>query len=75
MNTVFNLWFEREYPDREDTALHIGIYATRDDAEAAIAMLKDKPGFCNFPEGFGIDEVTLGHTGWQEGFVTEYIAR
>ena len=33
MTVVYDLWFEREYPDREDTELHIGIYAT--EAEAA----------------------------------------
>ena len=52
MDTVFDLWFEREYPDREDTELHIGIYATEVDAAEAISRLRDQPGFRDYPEGF-----------------------
>ncbi len=72
MQTVHVLWYEREYPDRDDTELQIGIYATRDDAEAAIGLLKDQPGFRDFSDGFHIYETQLGHTGWRFGFVTEY---
>lgn len=70
MITVFTLWYEREYSDRDDTELQIGIYATREEAEAAIPSLLDKPGFRDFPEGLNIYEVRLGETGWQDGFVT-----
>lgn len=70
MTVVYDLWFTREYEDREDTELHIGIYASRADADIAIQSLKDKPGFSDYPEGFGAYEVVLGHTGWQYGFVT-----
>ena len=70
MTVVYDLWFTREYEDREDTELHIGIYGTRDDAEAAIVSLKDKPGFRDYPEGFEAHEVELGSTGWQYGFTT-----
>ena len=72
MDTVFDLWFEREYPDREDTELHIGIYATEVDATEAISRLRDQPGFRDYPEGFHIHPTPLGLTGWQEGFVTVY---
>jgi homoserine kinase type II len=71
MAVVYDLWFTREYEDREDTELHIGVYATRADAEAAIDALKGKPGFCDYPEGFEAHEVELGHTGWRDGFVTK----
>jgi homoserine kinase type II len=70
MSVVYDLWFIREHKDREDTELHIGIYGSRADAEAAIAKLKDKPGFRDYPEGFEAHEVELGHTGWQYGFTT-----
>jgi homoserine kinase type II len=73
MTVVYDLWFEREYPDREDTELHIGIYATEEDAAEAIGRLRDQPGFRDFPEGFNTYPVTLGVTGWQEGFVTEFV--
>jgi len=70
MEEVYVLWFEREYPDREDTELQIGIYATRAEAEAAIELVQDQPGFRDFPEGFNIYETKLGITEWREGFVT-----
>lgn len=70
MSAVYDLWFTREYDDREDTELHIGIYATRADAEAAINALKGKPGFREYPEGFEVHEIELGCTGWQHGFTT-----
>jgi homoserine kinase type II len=73
MTVVYDLWFEREYPDREDTELHIGIYETEADAADAILRLRDQPGFIELPSGFNIYPVTLGTTGWQEGFVTEYV--
>jgi homoserine kinase type II len=73
LSLVSGLGFEREYPDREDTELHIGIYATEADAAEAISRLRDQPGFRDFPEGFIAYPVTLGVTGWQEGFVTEFV--
>jgi|CXWL01.1.fsa_nt_gi homoserine kinase type II len=70
MDTVYDLWFTREYDDREDTELQIGIYASEADALAVVAVLKDKPGFRDYPEGFDIQPTRLGMTGWQAGFVT-----
>lgn len=73
MAQVYDLWFQREYPDRADTELHIGIYETEADAAEAISRLSDQPGFSDFPEGFNIYPVKLGATEWREGFVTEFI--
>lgn len=73
MTTVYNLWYEREYPDREDTALHIGIYATELDALNAIERVRDQVGFRDYPDGFNVYPVKLGRTGWLEGFVTTKI--
>ncbi|MBB3692044.1 hypothetical protein [Sphingomonas sp. BK580] len=70
MVTVFDLWFTREYDHREDTELHIGIYATEPEALAAIEALREKPGFCEYPDGFDVIPTKLGLTGWQDGFVT-----
>ena len=70
MTLVYDLWFTREYDDRGDTELHIGIYGTRAETEAAIAALKDLPGFRDYPEGFTAHDVKLGRTGWQHGFTT-----
>jgi len=70
MDMAYDLWFIREYEDREDTQLHIGIYASEADALAAIEALRNKPGFRDYPQGFDIARTRLGMTGWQEGFVT-----
>ncbi len=70
MDTVFDLWFTREYDHREDTELHIGIYASEREALAAVEALKEKPGFSDYPDGFDVIPTKLGLTGWQDGFVT-----
>ena len=70
-DVVFNLWFEREYPDREGTELHIGIYSTEAAARAAIARLSDQPGFRDFPAGFNIYPYERDSDGWTEGFFSE----
>jgi hypothetical protein len=73
MAVVYDLWFEREYPDREDAELHIGIYATEADATEAVGRLRNQPRFRDFPKGFNTYPVTLGVAAWQEGFVTEFV--
>lgn len=65
---VFPLWYEREYPDREDTELSIGTFSTRKKAEQAVAMLIGQPGFRDYPAGFKIYELPLDRIAWKEGF-------
>jgi len=65
------LWFEQEQEDCEDIELLIGVYATKEEAEAAIQRRKDKPGFRDFPEGFHIYERELGVEGWTDGFIRD----
>lgn len=74
MAQVYDLWFERTYPDREDTELRIGTYETETEADAAdaIVRVRDQPGFRDFPDGFKIYPITLGRTEWLEGFVTVF---
>ncbi|MBK1840486.1 hypothetical protein JHL17_24085 [Azospirillum sp. YIM B02556] len=60
----------REYEDREDTELHIGIYSTQEAAMAAIERLRDKAGFQDWPECFKIHPTRLDEDGWAEGFFT-----
>ena len=69
---VFDLRFTRTYCDRGDTELGIGIYETRAEAQAAIESLKKKPGFCDHPQGFAINESRLGQTDWEFGFFTTF---
>ena len=63
------LWFVRERAECEDIELLIGVYETKDAAEAAIDRLRNKPGFVDFPEGFLIEGLELGKDNWTDGFV------
>jgi hypothetical protein len=75
MKSVFILWHIREieapYPDspNEDTKL-IGVYSSPEAATAAIARLRDMPGFRDYPENFEFHEYLIDRDGWREGFTT-----
>lgn len=70
MKSVFLLWHTHESPesDRTDEKL-IGAYRREEDARAAIARVKDKPGFTATPEGFEISEYELNKDHWTEGYI------
>jgi hypothetical protein len=70
MDSVFLLWHVHELPDQEDDEKLIGVYRTEADAEAAVLRLKDRPGFCEAPEGFLIDKYELNRDNWTEGYIT-----
>lgn len=52
-----------------DDAKLIGAYRSRPDCEAAIARLKDKPGFRDYVAGFHISAYLLNKDHWTEGFI------
>ncbi|MDP9023786.1 MAG: hypothetical protein M3N13_00240 [Candidatus Eremiobacteraeota bacterium] len=54
--------------DRVDNRKSIGLYSTRENAEAAIERVKDKPGFRSRQDGFEIDEIRLDKDSWVDGF-------
>ena len=54
--------------DIEDLKL-IGVFATQQQAKAAIEQLKQQPGFKDYPKGFHIDAYPLGQINWSSGFV------
>ena len=68
MDTVYLLWYVREWPEGEDTELLIGVYRTEADAKDAVGRLKGQPGFVKHPEGFTIAPYELGKDHWTEGF-------
>lgn len=69
MKSVYILQHSYELEDAEETKL-IGVYTSKTHAESAIERLKTKPGFCNKPEDFTIDEYILNQDSWEEGFST-----
>jgi hypothetical protein len=70
MDSVFIVWHvHRIVDDQEDEKL-LGVYRTEQDATAAIARAREKPGFRDCPDGFAIDAYELNKDHWAEGFVT-----
>lgn len=59
--------YENEYGSINRTSL--GIYSARELAEKAQAHYVMLPGFCDYPDDFVIEPVTLEETAWTEGFV------
>lgn len=72
MDEVFLLTHVHEWGDGHDDLKIIGIYKTREDAEAALARVRDQPGFRDMPEGFDIGPCPLNVDHWEEGFVTAH---
>jgi hypothetical protein len=69
MQTVFIVQHSYEDGDHEEVKF-IGVYASIADAEAAVARLRDQPGFRDHRLGFNIDAYVVGQDHWQTGFVS-----
>ena len=69
MSSVFVVQHAYEVGDRDEVKF-IGVYESRADAEAAIARLTQRPGFCEHSTGFHIDEYEIGTDHWVDGFVS-----
>lgn len=67
MKSVFILQHSYEIDESEQTKI-IGIYSTRDKANAAVEKFKTLPGFRDYPESFYIDEYEIDQNNWNEGF-------
>jgi hypothetical protein len=69
MNTsVFLLSHDFETKAQPDNGRYIGAYSTRERAEQAKLRTRMLLGFRDFPEGFIIDEYTIGEDHWTSGF-------
>lgn len=68
MNVVFLLWHSRETDDGHDDGKLVGVYSSREGAEAAIQRKLVFPGFRDHPKGFAIDPYTIDRDAWSEGF-------
>ena len=70
MASVFVLQHVHEQEDGVEDVKFLGVYSSRENAGAAVARLKGKPGFSDAPDGFHIDEYRVDHDHWVEGYVT-----
>jgi hypothetical protein len=48
----------------------IGVYSSRENAQAAIMRMSQAPGFSDAPTGFHIDEYQVDKDQWIEGYST-----
>jgi hypothetical protein len=69
MTTVHVLWHRCTDEEGRDHELMLGIYSTQEKAEQALALLRDKPGFRDYPDGFEVQDATIDRTYMTEGFV------
>lgn len=68
--TVYVVHHQYEWRGRDELKF-IGVYATQAEAEAAVAQLRDQPGFRDWPDGFTVDAWPLGGAPcWPDGFAT-----
>ncbi len=74
-NTVFVLEHSRYKDDDKKNEVEdfklIGVFATEQEANAAIEQLKSKSGFKDYPNGFHIDAYPIGQINWSQGFGCE----
>jgi hypothetical protein len=68
--TFYELWHMRYDEEGQDHDKLLGIYSTQEGAEQALALLRDKPGFRDYPDGFELGEGPLDETCFTDGFVT-----
>jgi len=69
--TVFVVQHSYEVePCGHDETKFIGVYSTRDLAEAAVKRLSEQPGFRDKPDCFFIEEYAVDQDHWTEGYAT-----
>lgn len=66
---VYMLAHEYETDCGCDEVKIIGIYRTKEEAEAALQEVRNQPGFRDHQAGFECATYELGRTAWREGFV------
>jgi hypothetical protein len=70
MPSVFVLQHVHSTEDDLEDVKFIGVYSSREKAQAAMERLGHAPGFSDAPDGFHIDEYDLDRDHWVEGYVT-----
>jgi hypothetical protein len=67
---VYVLQHAHAMDDAEDDFKFIGVYSSRENAQAAIKRLSRAPGFADAVSGFHIDEYEMDKDQWVEGYST-----
>ena len=69
MTRVFVVQHVHTREDGAEDVKFIGVYSTRENADAAVARLSRQPGFLDVPDGFSLDEYRVDQDQWVEGYV------
>jgi hypothetical protein len=69
MASVFVLQHVHSREDGSEDVKFIGVYSSREKADAAVARLSRLPGFSDAPDGFHVDEYRVDQDHWVEGYV------
>ena len=70
MTKVYVLQHVHSADDGAEDVKFIGVYSSRENAQAAITRLRQAPGFSETPAGFHIDEYQVDKDQWVEGYST-----
>ena len=70
MTRVYVLQHVHTADDGAEDVKLIGVYSSRENAQAAITRLVQAPGFSDAPDGFHIDEYQVDKDQWVEGYST-----
>ena len=68
MTKVYVLQHVHSLEDGEEDVKFIGVYSSRENAQAAITRLGQAPGFSDALAGFSIDEYQVDKDQWVEGY-------
>ncbi len=68
LTEVFIVHHVRELGDDVQEVKFIGVYSNEKVAQAAVDQIKDQVGFCDFKDGFSIEDHKLNLMGWLKGF-------
>ena len=71
MSSVFLVQHLHEFADGSESVKIIGVYSSRDLAQAAIGRAARLDGFKDLLTGFSIDEYILDEDNWTSGFFTD----
>jgi homoserine kinase type II len=70
VTSVFVLHHVRADDEYADDAKLIGVYSSKESAQAAVERLRLQPGFRDHPDGFEASEYRLDQDNWEEGFIS-----
>jgi hypothetical protein len=70
LTTVYVLHHVHSFADGTEDVKFIGVYSSRENAQAAVTRLSQAPGFSEAPDGFHIDAYQMDKDQWVEGYST-----